>query len=145
MIFDTENWLWKSEFCDPYGQISNRPLICQRPFTVRKFYLPFNLPRVWCGTCRKKFKWYLGTTYIYFWKSADLSRTTMLSAIKYTFSSYYIRRLIRRKSGYFQENRYWVNTSLTWTCNVLRILCYCEKTGSLQCMYYVQYTVHTIL
>ena len=28
MIFDTENWLWKSEFRDLHGQISNRPLIC---------------------------------------------------------------------------------------------------------------------
>ena len=84
---------------------------------------------------------------IYFWKFSDLSRTTMLSAIKYTFSSYYIRRLIRlirRKSGYFRENRYWLNTSLTWTCNVLRILpFYCvllrsEKVGSLQSIYILQ-------
>ena len=37
-----DNWLWKSEFRDLHGQISNQPLICQRPFTVRKCYLPFN-------------------------------------------------------------------------------------------------------
>ena len=36
---DIENWLWKSEFRYLHGQISNRPLICQRPFTVRKCYL----------------------------------------------------------------------------------------------------------
>ena len=35
MIFDIENWLWKSEFRDIHGQISNRLLICQRPFTVK--------------------------------------------------------------------------------------------------------------
>ena len=34
--FATENWLWKSEICDLYGQIQNRALICQRPFKVRK-------------------------------------------------------------------------------------------------------------
>ena len=31
MIFDTENWLWKSEFRDLHGKISKRPFICQRP------------------------------------------------------------------------------------------------------------------
>ena len=35
MIFDLENWLWKSEFRDLHSQISNQSLICQRPFTGR--------------------------------------------------------------------------------------------------------------
>ena len=63
MIFDIENWLWKSEFCDLHGQISNRPLICQRPFTVRKCYLPFNQAIVWCGSSCKILKWHLLTRF----------------------------------------------------------------------------------
>ena len=43
MIFDLENWLQKSEFCNFHGQIYNRALICQRPFKVRKCLFPFNL------------------------------------------------------------------------------------------------------
>ena len=58
LIFDTKNWLWKPKSCKFHGQISNRALICQRPFpAVRKCYLPFN--SVWCGSCRKFIKLYL--------------------------------------------------------------------------------------
>ena len=59
IIFDIENWLWKSELCNLHGQIYNQALICQRPFKVRKCFFPFNLLRIWCGTCWKILKWYL--------------------------------------------------------------------------------------
>ena len=59
MIFDIENWLWKSELFDLHSLIQNRALICQRPFNVRKCLFPFNWPRVWCGSCWKILKWYL--------------------------------------------------------------------------------------
>ena len=36
MIFEKENWLWKSKLCDLYSQIQNLALICQKPFKVRK-------------------------------------------------------------------------------------------------------------
>ena len=59
IIFDIENWLWKSELCNVRDQIHNWALICQRPFKVRKCLFPFNYPRVWCGNCWKILKWYL--------------------------------------------------------------------------------------
>ena len=72
MIFDIENWLWKSEFRYLHGQISNRPLICQRPFTVRKCYLPFNKARVWGTSCWKILKCYLiyipSSIQIHYWR-----------------------------------------------------------------------------
>ena len=63
MIFDIENWLWKSEFCDLQSQIHNRALICKRPFKVTKCLFPFNWSRVWFESCWKNLKWYLICTY----------------------------------------------------------------------------------
>ena len=40
MIFDIENWLWKSELFNLHSQIQNRALICQRPFKVKKCLFP---------------------------------------------------------------------------------------------------------
>ena len=39
--------------------ISNRALIQQNPFKIRKCYLPFKQAMVWCGNCWKVLKWYL--------------------------------------------------------------------------------------
>ena len=54
MIFDIENWLLKSEFCNLQSQIHNGALICQRPFELRKCF-----HSIWCGSCWKIIKWYL--------------------------------------------------------------------------------------
>ena len=39
MIFDIENWLWKSEFPDLHGQISNRPKTFYSEGQVAKKFL----------------------------------------------------------------------------------------------------------
>ena len=64
MIFDIENWLWMSEFCDLHDQFHNWALIFQRPFKsfkVRKCL--FHKSRVWCGSFQKILKWNLILTY----------------------------------------------------------------------------------
>ena len=38
MIFDIENWLWKSELCDLHGRIQNLALIYQRPLKQESAY-----------------------------------------------------------------------------------------------------------
>ena len=53
-IFDTEKWLWKSEFCNLWVHIHNQVSICWRTFELRKC----KEPRVWCRICWKFIKWY---------------------------------------------------------------------------------------
>jgi len=57
VIFDTENWLWKSEIGTFQSLNSCCTLIYWRPFKVRKCYLPFNWTTIWCGSYLKFLKW----------------------------------------------------------------------------------------
>ena len=59
IIFDIENWLWKSEIGNFRSLDLEWVLIYQNFFFMKKCYLSLNWATIWCGSCWKILKWHL--------------------------------------------------------------------------------------
>ena len=69
IIFDIENWLWKSENVIFRSLDLERTLIWQNSFFMKKCYFSLNKATIWCGSCWKNLKCYLvhkGLYHLYF-------------------------------------------------------------------------------
>ena len=62
IIFDIENWLWKSEIRIFQSPPAKRTLICQKKIFMEKCYFSLNQAAIWCGSCWKNLEWYLAYT-----------------------------------------------------------------------------------
>ena len=120
MIFDIENWLWKSEFCNLHGQIHNQALICQRPFTVRKCWFPFNQPKVWCKSCWKILKLYLLCNapilllFLYIVQHENLTK-----------HSVYVPNVFKQNHNYFSSSR--KPLKIIVNIHSLKVFCFKKK------------------
>ena len=104
MIFDIENWLWKSEFCDLHGQISNRLLICQRPFTVKSAIYHW-VKLAFEGQVAKILKWYrIGMSSH---SSGNLRIRRILKYIQILFNMCFL--FLRKKISYWSTKKMLIN------------------------------------
>ena len=69
IIFDIENWLWKSEIVTFRSHDLELTLIYQKLFKMKKCYLSLNYTTISCGSCWKILKWYLN----YLWPNTYFS------------------------------------------------------------------------